>query len=530
MEVKFFMHMKLKKPSKYGWALLIVVAVGIFLRTYHFHDWLRFNADQSRDAEVVSQVVDGNAPIPLLGPKAGGTVFRLGPAFYYFQIVSAKIFGNFPDKMAYPDLFTSILAIPLIFIFLRKIFGNKISLGLTALFAVSFYAIKYSRFAWNPNSIPFWMMLFLYSLSSPVFFTKERKKFLWLVLAGISLGIAVQLHTVLLVVLPILTLGTAIFFIWKNKKMWKSFALIIILAIFLNVPQIVSENQNKWENTGAFFQGMGIKEGKNISLLSNIATDAKCFVKGNQYIISSLSDSDDCKIYNSKNKWSLLYAIFGTIFFIGGIILFVLNFKKEKKLEKKYFLGIILAYVVLSFLVFIPVANEISMRFFLMLLILPFLLLGFWVKFLLEKYPKSGIYIGSSILVILALFNLNTIKSEFTAFANHAKNAGGSFENADLKEVELISKYIITHADGAKTVFFGGNATYLFKFEKSIEYLTRKAGIQLESENKAVTGVNIFKLIATPKNQDALEKYKQEYNMIDSQSVGRFTVITLLKK
>jgi 4-amino-4-deoxy-L-arabinose transferase-like glycosyltransferase len=522
------------KKKNFLWNPIIIlfsgiVLAGIFFRTYSFHDWLRFNADQSRDAEVVSQVVDGNTPIPLLGPKAGGTVFRLGPAFYHFQIISAKIFGNFPDKMAYPDLFTSILSIPLIFIFLRKNFGNKISLGLTALFAISFYAIKYSRFAWNPNSIPFWTMLFLYSLSAAVII-KEKKKFLWPILAGISFGIAVQLHTLLLVILPILTLGVASFFIWKNKKLWKNFVLIFLIAIFLNVPQIVSENQNKWENTKAFFQGMNIKEDKNSSLLSNIATDTKCFVKGNQYIISSLSDSDDCKIYNSKNKWTLLYAIFGTIFFVGGIMLFVLNFKKEKDQERKYFLGIILSYVVLSFFVMIPVANEISMRFFLMVIFMPFLLLGFWVKFLLEKYGKRGIYIGSSILAILALFNLITIKNEFIAFTNHTTKPGGSFENADLKEVELISQYIISNTNGTKTAFIGGNKQYLFKFEKSIGYFTEKAGIQLAPEKKSETGSNIFRIVATSKNQNILEKSAEEFIALDGQAFGRFSVIKLIKK
>ncbi len=138
----------------------MVLIAGIFLRTWHHHDWLRFNADQGRDAQIVSSVIDGSAPLPLLGPKAGGTQFRLGPAFYYFEIAAAKIFGNIPDKMAYPDLFTGILCIPLFFFFLRKYFEKYTALSLTAIFAVSAYAIRYSRFGWNPNSAPFWTILF----------------------------------------------------------------------------------------------------------------------------------------------------------------------------------------------------------------------------------------------------------------------------------------------------------------------------------------------------------------------------------
>ncbi|MEI8097055.1 MAG: hypothetical protein WCG73_03035, partial [Candidatus Moraniibacteriota bacterium] len=56
--------------------LTAILVVGIFIRTYNFHDWLRMNADQARDASMVSSVIDGESAWPELGPKAGGTNFR----------------------------------------------------------------------------------------------------------------------------------------------------------------------------------------------------------------------------------------------------------------------------------------------------------------------------------------------------------------------------------------------------------------------------------------------------------------------
>lgn len=155
-----------RKISSSVFVLAAIFIIGIFLRTFYFHDWLRFNADQSRDAGIVSDVVEGKTSAPLLGPKAGGTEFRLGSAFYIFQIASASLFGNRPDAMAYPDLISSLLAIPLLYAFLRLYFERKTALFLTALFAVSFYGVKYSRFAWNPNSLPFWTLLFFLLFAS----------------------------------------------------------------------------------------------------------------------------------------------------------------------------------------------------------------------------------------------------------------------------------------------------------------------------------------------------------------------------
>src|SRR3989339_797357 len=152
-----------KKISASFGILLAIILVGIFLRTYNFHDFLRFNADQSRDAAVINNALEGKEALPLLGPKAGGTDFRLGPAFYYFNYASGLVFGGNPDKLAYPDLLFSILAIPLFYVFSRRYFGKNISLAVAFLFAISLFTVRYSRFSWNPNSTPFFTMLFLYA-------------------------------------------------------------------------------------------------------------------------------------------------------------------------------------------------------------------------------------------------------------------------------------------------------------------------------------------------------------------------------
>ena len=142
---------KIKKIPTFVWILAVIILVGIFLRAYNFHDWLEFRNDQSRDAFLVRDVIDGNLAWPLLGPKMSFTgtlynsdeanAFHLGPMYYYFQIISAKIFGDYPDKLAYPDLLFSILSIPLLYFFLNIYFSRKLSLSLTGLYAISDYFI-----------------------------------------------------------------------------------------------------------------------------------------------------------------------------------------------------------------------------------------------------------------------------------------------------------------------------------------------------------------------------------------------------
>jgi hypothetical protein len=96
------MPQKLKKlfKNKIFISLLIITLVGFGLRIYRHSDFLHFELDQSRDAMVISEAIEkGPGELPLLGPRAAGTMLRLGPAFYYFEYLSALIFGNTPAAM-----------------------------------------------------------------------------------------------------------------------------------------------------------------------------------------------------------------------------------------------------------------------------------------------------------------------------------------------------------------------------------------------------------------------------------------------
>jgi len=152
-----------KKVPWSAWILGAILILGIFFRTYEFRDWMEFNPDQARDAILVQNMME-NDEWPMMGPQAGNKVFKVGPMFYYFEIISARLFGGTADKMAYADLLFSIATIFLVYFFFKKFFAEQISLILTFLFSISFFVVTYSRFAFNPNSIPFFTLLFLFSL------------------------------------------------------------------------------------------------------------------------------------------------------------------------------------------------------------------------------------------------------------------------------------------------------------------------------------------------------------------------------
>ena len=531
MIIRRIAESKFLAPSWRSLSLFLVVAgiffAGVFVRVFHFHDWLRFNADQSRDASVVSDVVSGKTSPPLLGPKAGGTDFRLGPAFYLFQIASARIFGDRPDVMAYPDLLSSLLAIPLLYAFLRLYFDRRTSLSLTAVFAVSFYAVKYSRFAWNPNSLPFWTILFFFLLHRLLVFG-ESLGFFWAVLLGVALGIGVQLHTLALIMLPIAAVSAFAFlaFVRKNK-VGKIFLMVFSVAALLNVGQISSEFQTGGKNISAFFSGVGKKQEKGSGLVRNIAKDSACFVEGSVSILTSHEISDTCEVKSVGLTQDGAYFLMGTLFLIGGIFLAVRALRREEDESKRYFLVINLFFLLFCFILLVPLANEISMRFFLVILFFPFVLLGLFLELLKEKLPRYAF--GGTLLVsfVLILMNLISIYRSFSEYASILRNdSTAGMDNVLLLEVERAADFIIQHAGDSKTVVLSGDSKYLFKAMKSIRFFTEKKGIDIVQKKGALDSP-IFLVENTKRNRRTLAENPE---ISDWETIGRFTIFRLPEK
>jgi hypothetical protein len=243
--------------------LAAIIGLGIFLRAYNFSAWLHFELDQARDARVIDRVLGGNAAdLPLLGPKAGGTLLRLPPGFYYLEYLSALVFGGSPAGMAGFVVVFSILSVPLFYFFLRRYFPKPLSLGLTLLFSVSAYFVMYGRFAWNPNLLPFFILLGFYALLRAVDHN-EMKKGLWFLVSVFSLVLATHFHFLAFLALPMIFL--ALLIVRRPKFSWKIWLGAIAISLVLYLPMILNESETNFANTKEFFKA---KNQKKINILS----------------------------------------------------------------------------------------------------------------------------------------------------------------------------------------------------------------------------------------------------------------------
>jgi len=500
-------------------ALILIIVLGAFLRAYNFHDWLRFSVDQPRDARIVGDAVEGKSPLPLLGPKADTTTFHLGSAYYQMSYVSAKIFGNAPDKMAYPALFLGILSIILFFVFLREYFSERTSLLVTSVMSVSYFMILSSRFSSNPNLIPFFLLLYLYSFLK-ILNAGEKKNMIWIwsIFIGIGLGICVQLHTTLLVIMPIVTLFVLAYLLWKNpSRTWKIASMIIFISLVLNAGQIKYELGNNWSNTKSFMSGLNANS--DTSPVKSVLLIAACQIQANSSIVSSINSplqlNEDSKNVDCENVFihpthakfddRAYYAIigFGILFSLIGYALLIGKFLKEKDFRRKNFLGLILIFNAVSFVILVPVAEMMKTGYFIILFFIPFILLGL----ILEasegwKWKKTGIVAG--FILVLAFVSFSLIK-DYDSAKGYASGKENNSKGSILGEIESMSRFIEFSLEGKQKMYFSGDNDLYLRYYRPISYFldrdgvdsillkpTLKAVYQFEPEKELNAGVPIF--------------------------------------
>lgn len=529
--------------------LIAILLVGLFLRGYHFSEWLHFELDQSRDAKIISWAAkEGALALPLLGPRAGGTFLRLGPAFYYLEYLGAKIFGNTPQGMASGILFFSALSLPLFYFFVRRYFDKKISLWLLALFSTSLFLVMYSRFAWNPNPLPFFVVLLSYSLLKAAD-VEEKRRAAWLLVSAGALAVTTQLHFLAFIVLPLVAF---VFLVVKRPKLkipaWIG-AFLIIVVFYL--PVIINDIKTGGENAKEFIEAVSGKSDKSKNnivekIIRNWSENSLAY-----FLIAGSRDNAElpnvkiakpnplsfdvsCDAFCRKN---LPLGAVSLFLFTFGLLLLILNIAREKEKRRKDFLILNFLLFGVSFGVFTPIAFDISPRFFLLVAPLPFVLLGLLAE-RMEKMANRKAWIVTLIFLAFFISNLWAVKKRFAELEN-AQVKAVKIETdkilkekarVTLKQQEMIVDYMESfHKTNGFPVYLNSEPYY----RRAFLYHLEQRGIPQEDlrNSKIYQNGNYFLIYRTSSNwEKELEKYREAYDVAKTKPFGTLTVFHLVPK
>lgn len=530
------------QKRKYIWVLLFifVVTLGFFLRTYNFTEWLRFNADQARDATVVRSMVEKHE-VPLLGPVAGGTNFRIGPMSIYFQFIGAWLFGTFPDKMAYADLFFGILSVPLIFLLLKEYFSRAIGLLGAALYAGSFFAIQYSRFAWNSNSAQFFVLLLLYAIIK-LSYEKSWAKILWVIVSGLSLGVLVQLHTLLLFASPLFIIIIGVHFV-KNKKVGVVHVLfVIIVALLVNFPQILNEVRTDQGNITAFYDGLMKKSTKQDTLGGNVLHVVACQMEANAKILLPEIENENCnfpftwdnlKKLNKRNETFVAWIEYGVkfvfvvVFSVFGYCILVARAFKAKEESARIFFAVIFAYCVSLLLVSFPFGSEISLRYFILTAFVPYLFVALFFDLFMKKYGRKKLIFPVILVSIIFVYNIYFCVQIFDGY----RNSSGNMINGSMKQAEQIAEYLINQEPASSTIQIGGRSTDIGRFVDRMSYFSGKTGksiVEVDDQKDIDSALPFFVVVSEmSKKCEPGRQYKEYGTIRECKIIGDVTIMKI---
>jgi len=300
---------------------------------------------------------------------------------------------------------------------------------MAAMFATCFMAIEYSRFAWNPNATPFFTILFFFALLKA--YNSDKKRYIWFAVSGGALAIASQLHFSAFLGLPIIFLLFAAINWKKTIKIfsWKSFLAFFGTIFVLYIPVFVFEFLTNGKNTKLFFDAIGSKGAAHRTISERIIEDVRIFSEYFLWIIAGIIDG---------KKWQ--EALSALLLFSGTLASFFLMIKETDE-KKKRFLSFSLIFILTFFALYVPLAFDIKRsRFFLPVIIVPFMLIGYLVAFARHIGFRQKWRPVIAILVAVLIFG--NVRSTLAWFSNMNMSQTGikdsSFKKVSEKNKEFL--------------------------------------------------------------------------------------------
>lgn len=537
--------------NKYFWIFICIFAVGIFLRSYNFIPWIHFELDQSRDAALIDESLSGGVEnLPLLGPRAAGSFLRLGPASYYIQYGFSLLVNNAVVGSALATVFFSVFSMVAIYFLQRRYFSRNLSLATTLIFSTSLFLVTYSRFAWNPNFLPFFIIVFLWALLKAVDIEDEKKGGYWLMLSAFLFGFISQFHFLAMVIIFI---AAAAMLIYKRPRIKLGFwVACVAIVLFLNGPLIINDIKSGGDNikqlTGTVSEKSEGKASYDIleKVIKNYTENTLSYwtvVTGSQKaelprIVTELKTAKVSVDCNSKCQQNLSKGIIALIFFTLGIIILLVESIIEKEPRKKDFLVLNLILFAVSFGIFSLLAFDLSPRFFLIIINLPFVFLGL-IFYEINRFAKIKNLVWA-LAIIFAAFNLYFTLDYFNQLSKAKTDPIEIGTDKILKQktrITLEQQLMIAdymekfYKQNKYAVFFNGQS----EFHRSFAYLMDKKkiprdGIALGETAKICRQGNYFLIIRTQSNKDGFSEYFNKFIVLEEKKFGTLTIYHLMPK
>ncbi len=242
-----------------GWLLLCgVFLIGVFFKFYKLSELPPgLNHDAAWEGQYALGIVKGQLPYtPYISAAWGRETLT-----FYFRAVAVWLLGNVRLAVYGPSVIAGILTLPIIYGWMRNLFGNSVALLSTLLFGVSGWSLIFSRVGWRSDYQPLFTALTCY------FFIRamRTRSLLHFGLAGVALAATMNTYNAARVFPVVFALWLPIFMLesWHWRGFLKRYGYGIVMmgvtftvAIF-PLAWYAVHNWTKFQGRATFLVGSG---------------------------------------------------------------------------------------------------------------------------------------------------------------------------------------------------------------------------------------------------------------------------------
>ncbi|HSW96196.1 MAG TPA: glycosyltransferase family 39 protein [Candidatus Saccharimonadales bacterium] len=455
--------MKYLLKNKINILITIILLIAAFMRLYRIEDYMTFLGDEGRDVLVAYNILHGH--FTLLGPTASVGGFYFGPIYYYFMAPALFLANYNPVGPAIMVALIGTATVWLVYKIGKEFFGTATAIVASFFYAISPIVVSYSRSSWNPNPIPFFALLVLWFIykgeekknQKENFLLSSRKDFL---LAGIFLGIAIELHFIVAILGVIVILYLLAVKRGHIKK--ETIKTVITQYFWLTIgffigwlPYLGFEFRHGFPNTRSvinFVFHSGKVSGDNSNFFMIVGN---VFFRLFGRLVATFPPLE--QLYNYKHPVLLnIWIAFIVIIAIGSVTLLIKQIIVAyiKRTEKSSLqLLLVILWLFIGILFFGIYKRQIYDYYFGFMFPLPFLLVANLLVFLWKKnYPTKIL----SVIIFLTLFILNIQGIPFRYPPNK-----------QLEQMKTIAQFVNEKTDNKPFNFAlitGGNSDHAYRY------------------------------------------------------------------
>ena len=380
-----------KNPWEF-WILMIILAVSAFCRLYKIDQYMTFLGDEGRDAIIVRRIFTEFHP-PLIGPGTSVGNLYLGP-LYYYMMAPALLIANFsPVGPAVQIALLGVATVVFVWWVGRKWFDTTVGLVAAGLFAISPTVIIYSRSSWNPNIMPFFALLSIYSIWK----VWREGKFNWLIVLGLSFAAVLQSHYLGLLLIPTIFIFWVLTFFKVRKtgvaKIFIKKSLVGLTGfIILMSPLFFFDLRHNWLNAKSMYTFL-------IASPTTVSLKPWTAIPKLPMVLNLVGSS----VVAAKNTIGAIVASLAIV--IGVIWMFALSYLRKKtfKIPGEYWL--IFSWIGFGLVGFALYKQSIYDHYFGFMFPVPFLLIGALISAFMSG-KKVLKWFGFALLAYLTAINL----------------------------------------------------------------------------------------------------------------------------